>query len=290
MNASGQTRPSAETPFSYPEFGYQQSLEHTCEPHYYLPILPRSASFLRELLQNSIIDLELASAVISLDPGLTYGVLQQANRQLSDDKGRIWQLPLAVLNVGRSGLEALLESSSVVGASSGVGDDPIHKLVVDAVVRASVAHFIARDQGIAAPRKSFLCGLLFDLPTLIALGIPRRSRSTAALLRNMCHSLPAALVRAAFARSMHSGGAPNAILSAVLLSQEIVEFTSRADTTPDAESSREIHWPIWQSVSLPQRAQKRAACISLGLWARANVSGIEPWHFMSRLDRKIPWE
>ena len=66
-----------------------------------LPVRTRSVSLLKLLLRDSAIDLELASSVVGLDPGMAFGALQLANAQRHQGDDPIWQLPLAVVEAGR---------------------------------------------------------------------------------------------------------------------------------------------------------------------------------------------
>ena len=135
-------------------------------PGFHLPILARSAALLQTLLQDAIIDLELASSVITLDPGLAYQVLRLANRNVPDDRDRIWQLPLAIVTAGRANLDELLDRSVQLDPA-GSRESVMQSLITEAVLRACLAHSLARELGSCSPRKCFLSGLLFDLPALV---------------------------------------------------------------------------------------------------------------------------
>ena len=58
----------------------------------------------------------------------------------------------------------------------------LQSLITEAVLRACVAHSLARELGSCSPRKCFLSGLLFDLPALVTLSVPARLDSHARLL------------------------------------------------------------------------------------------------------------
>ncbi len=70
-------------------------------PAVVLPLLTRSSGLLNLLFQDGTVDLELASSVVALDPGLAFGTLQLANRDRVGKSNPIWLFPLAVVAAGR---------------------------------------------------------------------------------------------------------------------------------------------------------------------------------------------
>ena len=127
-----------------------------------LPVLTRSVSLLRLLLRDSAIDLELASSVVGLDPGMSLGTLQLANARRHQGDDPIWQLPSAVVQAGRERLEHfILHAPTIESPGNSARRAQLEKVVEDAVVRACVAHGVTRELGQSNPRKAFLCALLF---------------------------------------------------------------------------------------------------------------------------------
>ncbi len=207
--------------------------DRTEEPLFELPILQRSISFLNLLLQDGAIDLELACSVIALDPGLAYGTLRLANRDLIDDCDRIWQLPLAVVTAGREALEQLLRDTVHIIRGAPLEQDPFEKLVTDAVSRACVAQLLARELGSAHPRKCFLCGLLLELPTIARLSVPARLISPAVLVPDMCRSLPAVIVRAVLARQVEEPISSDCMAVIVLIADAVLQALNHPNAGAD---------------------------------------------------------
>ena len=258
-----------------------------------LPLLTSSVSLLTFLLQDGAVDLELASAVIGLDPGLAFGTLQLANRERAEGEDPIWQLPLAVVAAGREALQQLLQRAPRIECSGNAGKaNRLCKLVANAAARASVAHLLAHELGSSIPRKSYLSGLLFELPAIVRLGAPAISQ--AVLLSSMCHTLPAAMVRAAMVGMADDGEEPpsDPLLAIVLIADAVLgaEAEPSSQTASLEELAASPLWHCWQATGAQQRNFLLGHCCEMARWAKARLHDMDPWEFMSRLERRNPWE
>ena len=258
-----------------------------------LPLLTRSVSLLTLLLQDGAVDLELASAVIGLDPGLAFGTLQLANRERAEGEDPIWQLPLAVVAAGREALQQLLQRAPKIECSGNAGKvSRLCKLVANATARASVAHLLARELGGVIPRKSYLSGLLFELPAIVRLAAPQFSQ--AVLLSSMCRTLPAAMVRAAMVGMADDGEEPpsDPLLAIVLIADAVLgaEAEPFSQTAWLEELAASPLWHCWQATGAQQRNFLLGHCCEMARWAKARLHDMDPWEFMSRLERRNPWE
>jgi hypothetical protein len=265
--------------------------DRTDEPLFELPILQRSMSFLKLLLQDGAIDLELASSVVALDPGLAYGTLRLANQDLPDDCDRIWQLPLAVVTAGRDALEQLLTTTVQVTPCALSKQAPMEKLISDAVARACVAQLLARELGSPHPRKCFLSGLVLELPAMARLSIPAGLISPAVMVPDMCHSLPAAIVRAVLAHCGEERSPTDTMVAMVLIADAVLRALSSSNPAPRLQelSARSL-WRPWGGMSQLQRSGLLNRCCEMARWAAGNVYGMDPWNFMARLERPKAWE
>ncbi len=258
-----------------------------------LPVVTRCVSLLTLLLQDAAVDLELASSVVALDPGLTFGTLYLANRERKAGDDAIWQLPQAMVAAGCEWLAQLLQACPRVESSSNAATRKrLAKLVEDAVVRACVTHFLARELGSASPRKSYLCGLLFEVPVLAKLSSPPVSQTE--LLPAMCRTLPAGVVRAAMAKAFEDAqlGTSDPLVATVLAAEAIVR--ARAVMAEWPETIQELAdaplWLCWEQTDALERTALLARCGDVAEWASASLRSIEPWQFMARLERRQPWE
>ncbi len=255
-----------------------------------LPILARSVTYLRVLLQESIVDLDLASSVIALDPGLAYRVLQLANRDLPDDRDRIWQLPLAIVTAGRANIEDLLDrptQQQPLASEQSV----LRSLITEAVLRACVAHALARELAPCSPRKCFLSGLLFELPALVTLSVPERLDSHALLLSDMCHSLPVTIVRSALAQFASRVGPTDPGVAIVSIAQELLHVRRLANSQLSLEElAGSWLWRAWQGMPVLQRSQLLQRCCELARWAAKSLYELNPWDFMTQLENFAPCE
>jgi HDOD domain-containing protein len=253
---------------------------------FHLPVLTRSVGLLRVLLHDGIVDVELVSSVIALDPGLTYRVLQLANRDLPDDCDRIWQLPLAVVTAGRAKLDEVLnEVSQVEFVDSSKSE--IQNVILEAVLRACLAHTLACELASYSPRKCFLSGLLFELPALVTLTVPARIDAHAMLLSDMCHSLPVTIVRAALAQIASKAAPSDPMVAIVLIAQELLR-ASRLAHRPMEELAAHSLWRPWPSMSLLQRRKILERCGELIAWVGKNLYHVHPWEFMAQLESNTP--
>lgn len=258
-----------------------------------LPLLTRSVSLLTLLLQDGAVDVELASAAIALDPGLAFGTLQLANRDRAEGDDPIWQLPLAVVAAGREALLQLLQRAPRIECSGNAAKQTrLCRLVTNAVARAAAAHLLARELGNSMPRKSYLSGLLFELPAIVRLAAPAISQ--AALLSTMCHTLPAAMVRAAMARMADDEQEPpgDPLLGIVLIADAVLaaEAEPASLTAALEELADSPLWHCWPATGAGQRNFLLGRCCEMANWAKANLHGLDPWEFMARLERRNPWE
>lgn len=288
MNFPGHARAYVETPprpYSIPLF------DQPCAAgrfDFRLPILSRSAGLLRILMQAGSLDLDLVSSVVGLDPGLAYRVLHMANRDLPDHRDRIWQLPLAIVSAGRASLEAVLDQGpQVEGAAL---DQPgIQSLVMEAAMRASLAHSLARELASCSPRKCFLSGLLFELPALVTLSFPARIDSQALLLSDMCHSLPVTIVRAALAQFASKAGPTEPMVAIVLIAQELLRAVQRGDASVE-DALGDSLWRPWPGLPVLQRRTILRRCCELNEWVGSSLYHVHPWEFMARLERNATCE
>ncbi len=258
-----------------------------------LPLLSRSVSLLTFLLQDGAVDLELAGAVIGLDPGLAFGTLQLANRDRAEGEDPIWQLPLAVVAAGREALQQLLQRAPRIECSGNASRQTrLGKLVANAAARAAVAHLLARELGSSIPRKSYLSGLLFELPGIVRLAAPQASQ--AVLLSTMCHTLPAAMVRAAMVGMTEDEQEPpdDPLLAIVLLADAVLgaEAEPSSQTASLEELAASPLWHCWQATGAEQRAYLLGHGCEMARWAKAGLHDMDPWEFMARLERRNPWE
>jgi hypothetical protein len=249
-------------------------------------------SLLTLLLKDGAVDLELAGAVIGLDPGLAFGTLQLANRERVEGEDPIWQLPLAVVAAGREALQQLLQRAPRIECGYSGKQGRLSKLVANATARASVAHLLARELEGSIPRKAYLSGLLFELPAIVRLGAPAISQ--AALLSSMCRTLPAAMVRAAMVGMADDGElAPSDPLLAIVLIADAV-LGAEAEPSSEPASLEELAgsplWHCWTATDGQQRKFLLAHCCKMARWARASLHDMDPWEFMARLERRNPWE
>jgi hypothetical protein len=260
-------------------------------PEFVLPVLPRSAVLLNLLLQDDAIDLGLASAVVGLDPGLTFAVLQLANPMQGDSGGPVWQLPQAIVTVGRGELQQLVNRVPRIGTLENPGGQKRSaQLVEHAALRAGVAYGLARELGRSNPRESFLGGLLLELPDLVSLNLPAGDACRARLLSVMCHCLPSTIVKAMMIGEDSDGCAPTAAI--IFLASALLP-ASRLDLLPEAAALDLAALPFWQGwpeLDLRQRCELVQSSAELARWTRASACRLDPWEFMARLERGRPWE
>jgi hypothetical protein len=256
------------------------------------PILSSSAAFLRLLLQDGAVDLELASSVVALDPGLAFGTLQLANRELPDGTDRLWQLPSAVVTAGREGLEQLLEDAPLVeSCGNHLCVAGLRKVIANSVSRACVAHLLTRELGSSNASKCYLSGLLFDLPALTRRRSPDSLLSSVVLLSSMCRSLPAVIVRLSLAQPLEEPDPSDPLIAIVLIADRLVRATDLADAKPRFEELSTLAlWHRWESIPTLQRAALLKRCCGLLSWASANLYKLNPWEFLARLERRKSWE
>jgi len=254
---------------------------------YLLPVLPRSAVLLELLLQERAIDLELASSVVALDAGLAFGVLQLANRDASTAGKPIWQLPLALVAAGREALRELIECAPRMDSpESGRREIRLRGLASDAVVRGSIAQMLARKLGGCNPKQCFLAGLLFELPKMAALAHAGDDFCRTKLSAAIKNSLPAACLAVTGARqkarTLHEPLAATTLIAQAVLHEKAVVNT--------AELAAGKSWDRWPALTVEERRALLDRCSDLAQWASANLHRLEPWDFLSRLERPEPWE
>lgn len=252
---------------------------------FHLPVLARSVALLRVLFQDGIMDLNLVSSVIALDPGFTYRVLQLANRDLPDDRDRIWQLPMAIVAAGRASLDELLDEVAEAEFADSE-KSVIQGLITQAVLRASLAHSLAVELASSSPRKCFLSGLLFELPALVTLSVPDRIDSHARLLSDMCHSLPVTIVRAALAQIAMKAGPTDPTVATVLLAQELLHAVRQGEASVEELTGHSL-WRPWSSMSMLQRARILQRGSDIAAWVDKNLYHVHPWEFMAQLENNM---
>jgi hypothetical protein len=256
-------------------------------PEFVVPILPRSAMLLNLLLQDEPIDLELASAIVALDPGLAFAVLQLANPIEGDSGDSVWQFPEAIVTTGREELQRLVNRVPRVNGLERPGTRRCSpELVQNAAVRACVAYWLARALGRSNPRKGFLGGLLLDLPQMVSWNLPPGNGYRIRLLSVLCHCLPSSIVKAMMAdgEDVRDCGPTAAITFLANASLAVGGPASRMDLAALPA------WQYWPELDARQRSALLESSAELASWARASVYRVDPWEFMSRMERRRPWE
>ena len=256
-----------------------------------LPVLRRSASLLKLLFSNHAIDLELASAVINLDPGLTFGILQLANRHLAAGDDCLWAAPLALVSAGRRSVEQLLHRAPTVEQAPTSDDKRLLQLISAAVTRASVAYLLARELGGTNPRKAFLAGLLFDLEKLAQAAFP--TSGCGKLRSAMCRVLPADVLSATREKSHTSPDGTEDLLAAVVaLAHKMLEIAGAhaPATLPLEELAQAQLGRVWMEIGHSRRVLLAWSGCNACQWVRDNLHRLDPWEFMSRLEGHRLWE
>ena len=261
-------------------------------PEFVLPVLRRSAVLMNPLLQDSAIDVELASSVVGLDPGLAFGTLQLANPACGDPGTPIWQLPLAVVAAGREALQQLVDGAPRIEPPSSSHEyAQLTQLASNAVVRACVAHLMASNLGHCHPKKSFLGGLLFDLPELANLTLHYGDSCKVKLLSTMCRSLPAALVKATMGDPGDENSAADPVVATIFLADALLREKTLHPLTPSLEKlAAAPQWSCWPDFDVEQRSSLLQCCSELAEWANTRALQLDPWEFMSRLECHGPWK
>ena len=252
-----------------------------------LPVLARSANFLELLLQEPAIDVELTSSVVLLDPGLAFNVLQLANPEAADENF-LWQLSGALVAAGRERMLNLLECVPRISLESrSATGRKLLRLAQTAVARGCVARMLARELGGCHARKSFLTGLLFELPAMIKLACPDENGDEIRLQPWLQGSLPGRLTQGA----TEDLEGPACNQEALLATTRIAEALLRRETIGAPANAAGLDaWHPWPGLTMSRRHALLDRCCKLALWAEANVYRLHPWDFVSRLERQNPWE
>ncbi len=259
-------------------------------PAVVLPLLARSAGMLRLLFQDGTVDLELASSVVGLDPGLAFGTLQLANRDRIGDSNPVWLFPLAVVAAGRDPMLRLVSGAPRIEPGYRT---PLCRLYHDAVLRACVAQFLSRELGNCDPRKSFLAGLLLELPALLRAASSGKLISPASLLSAMCGALPSAVVTAALAgpATVDRYDPLTAIGGVARIAGSLVaSIAAYHGDVPLEKLAVGPLWRFWDETEAGLRSCLLGHCLQLAKWVSANWYRMDPWEFMARLERCKSWE
>jgi len=247
-------------------------------PEFLLPLHTRSAILLHLLLEDNAIDLELASCVVALDPGLAFAVLQAANP--ADSGASIWQLASALVAAGRESLQDLLECAPRLELHPSPDErNSLLALASDAVMRAGMAQLLARELGKCHPKKCYLAGLLLEIPAMVAVTAGSHDGYQGRLLSVMCNSLPVGLVKAAMSDLEGASAAHEPLIAIVLLAEALLR-----------EKEAAALWNGWPELDREQRSSLVGGCCELREWMRKNLFCMDPWEFMSRLERRHPKE
>jgi hypothetical protein len=260
-----------------------------------LPLLNRSARLLGLLFQDGTVDLELASSVVALDPGLAFATLQLANRDRGSQSHPIWLFPLAVVAAGRDLMLHLASRAPRIASwAAPKRGAQLRQLYGDAVLRAAVAQLLSRELADGDPRKSFLAGLLLQLPAMVKAALPGDAISPTALLSTMCSTLPSAIVTAALAGPASADQYdPLAPVGAIArIADSLITSRARGPSGPVPLESLAAGplWRFWDQTDGRQRCCLLAHCRELANWAADNLYKMDPWEFMARLERHKSWE
>jgi|SRR5271166_3344577 len=263
-------------------------------PILWLPILTRSAALMTLLLQDGTIDLELASSVIALDPGLAFGTLQVANLERNAD-GEIWQLPLAVITAGCDRLLEMVNCASRVESSFACGTSAgLRQLYVRCVQRACIAELLTNLLGGANPKQSYVAGLFLGLPGVSTPSSPTSSVLSVALRSALWGGLSANVLTADAGPSTNPGEhRSNPVAASVLIANALLELPEGETAVSSGKVQSLAASPLWESwdeCSMRERYRLLGQGRVLAKWAAANAPRLSPWEFMARLQRRKSWE
>ena len=257
----------------------------------HLPVLARSAALLKLLLQDGAVDLELTTSVIALDPGLALGTLQAASLE-NYGEDEIWQLPLAVVAAGCDRLLAIVNGALKVESSFDCTTSrKLRQLYLRGVQQACIAQMLTGILRGANPKRSYVAGLLFGLPSVLSLSDARNQMSFPAAHApfGRCQAALWTLV----AGSSSTAAERNPVAASVLLANQVLELPG-AEHPERSELTHTLVvsplWESWDECTTQARCQFLAQAEKLGKWAAANAPRLSPWEFMARLDRHKAWE
>jgi HDOD domain len=260
-----------------------------------VPMMTRSAALLTLLLQESAVDLDLASAVVSMDPGLAFDTLQLANLQPGAEGAPIWQFAAAVVAAGCDPLQDLVNCASKVESTLPCGSSAaLRQRCARAVVRACVAERLAKRLGGSNPPRAYLAGLLMELPAILRLAGSLDSKPLQA-------TLEAALWRCAPREVFSAVATPkrtaqqclsSAVGAVVWIASELLEaLCAGASQDRRLESLASAPpWKYWSETSLRERHLLIGDCCKLASWAATYAQRLAPWEFTARLQRRKSWE
>jgi len=268
----------------------------------FVPILTRSGALLTLLLQDGIVDLELTSSVVALDPGLAFCTLQLANLEARGEAEVVWDFPSAVVGSGCDRLLQLLNRAPRVESSFARGTGAkLRQCCSRAVIRACVAELLAKRLGNGDPRQSYLAGLLFELPEILGMaGFAHSTPLRAALQAAMCGCLPAEVFTAITTAAQHPGkntggqdGANRGMAATVLLADSLLGAKQPEISQQEYLMERLAPGPLWTSgdpISVGERHRLLGDCCEMAKWSASNLPRLAPWEFTARLQRRKSWE
>ena len=267
----------------------------------FVPILTRSGALLTLLLQDGIVDLELTSSVVALDPGLAFCTLQLANLEARGEAEVVWDFPSAVVGSGCDRLLQLLNRAPRVESSfARATGAKLRQCCSRAVMRACVAELLAKRLGNGDPRQSYLTGLLFELPEILGMaGFAHSTPLRAALQAAMRGCLPDEVftaITAAQHRDKNTDGqygANRGMAATVLLADSLLGAKQPEISQQACLMERLAPGPLWTSgdpISVGERHRLLGDCCEMAKWSANNLPRLAPWEFTARLQRRKSWE
>ena len=167
-----------------------------------LPPLPEVALKIQEVLGADMPDMRELGGLLTQDPAIAAGILRIANSAAFGGLGRIENLTAAVQRIGMRQVGAIVTGLSMKGHfqhPSPVKRQILQTLWDHSITAAFAARAIATRIG-SKPERSFLCGLLHDCGSVLALAAADRleesgemAEATPALLMELMDGLHAEL-------------------------------------------------------------------------------------------------
>ena len=241
------------------------------------PILTRSKVLLELLLSQPVVELELVSSVVSLDPGLAYNTWRLTQQQAWN--APIWSIPLLVVTAGTDDLLRLVRMSPEVQSNRDEEQPPAW---VPSVLRGVAARTAARLLGRAECDSAYLAGLLWDFPgTDISSNCQLRSPAAEDKIERsrLCNSLAID-----FRESWHDRMSVEDMTPVLEIAMAITLDEAGGTSTSACPVSDTERTAVWPGVTPQRQREIMVRCRSVTSWAANNVFRLSPWEFWKQLE------
>lgn len=239
-----------------------------------LPIWSRSRTYVKELLAEPVVDLEIMSRVVLADACLAFVLFERTSHVASVEA---WRPDLALVQIGKRSLSDLIDSQPLIEKLPVAKErTEVESAQVRAIIRGCVAAGLASKMGIPKIGAAFLAGLLYSVHELSPAQAFLNQGQTVADVRTSAADWGKSRYL-----SLRQAAVGDRALAVAELAEQIIT------TKASSECLQDSFWQAWSRSEPRARREAVEHGLKMEHWAQSRVASMTPWRFGCEFGRMV---